>query len=104
VTVPESEGKPDGLTLDAEGFVWSAHWDGWCVTRYDPDGHVERVINLPVPRPTSCVFGGADMQTLFVTSARIRLSAAQIADAPLSGSVFAIETGIKGLPENVFGG
>ena len=68
VTVPESEGKPDGLTVDAEGFVWSAHWDGWCVTRYDPDGHVERVINLPVPRPTSCVFGGADLQTLFVTS------------------------------------
>ena len=80
--MPESEGKPDGLTIDAEGFVWSAHWDGWCVTRYDPDGHVERVINLPVPRPTSCVFGGADLQTLFVTSARIRLSAAQIADAP----------------------
>jgi len=104
VTVPESEGKPDGLTIDAEGFVWSAHWDGWCVTRYDPDGHVERVINLPVPRPTSCVFGGADLQTLFVTSARIRLSAAQIADAPMSGSVFAIDTGIKGLPENVFGG
>jgi sugar lactone lactonase YvrE/DNA-binding IclR family transcriptional regulator len=104
VTVPESEGKPDGLTIDGDGFVWSAHWDGWCVTRYDPNGHVERVINLPVPRPTSCVFGGADMQTLFVTSARIRLSAAQIADAPLSGSVFAIETGIKGLPENVFGG
>jgi sugar lactone lactonase YvrE/DNA-binding IclR family transcriptional regulator len=103
-SVPESEGKPDGLTIDAEGFVWSAHWDGWCVTRYDPDGHVERVINLPVPRPTSCVFGGIDMQTLFVTSARIRLSAAQIADAPLSGSVFAIETGIKGLPENIFGG
>ncbi|WP_262270825.1 SMP-30/gluconolactonase/LRE family protein [Microvirga yunnanensis] len=104
VTVPESEGKPDGLTIDAEGFVWSAHWDGWCVTRYDPKGRVERVINLPVPRPTSCVFGGAEMQTLFVTSARIRLSAGQIADAPLSGSVFAIETGIKGLPENVFGG
>ena len=66
-TVPESEGKPDGLAVDAEGFVWSAHWDGWCVTRYDPDGQVERVINLPVPRPTSCVFGGADLQTLFVT-------------------------------------
>lgn len=104
VTIAESEGKPDGLTVDAEGFVWSAHWDGWCVTRYDPDGQVERVINLPVPRPTSCVFGGPEMQTLFVTSARIRLSAGQIADAPLSGSVFAIDAGIKGLPENVFGG
>src|SRR5690606_20287098 len=104
VTVPESEGKPDGLTVDAEGFVWSAHWDGWCVTRYDPEGKVERVINLPVPRPTSCVFGGPDLQTLFVTTARIRLSAAQLADAPLSGSVFAIDTGIKGLLDPMFAG
>ncbi|KQV12266.1 hypothetical protein ASC97_14015 [Rhizobium sp. Root1203] len=104
VTVPEAEGKPDGLTVDSDGFVWVAHWDGWCVTRYDPEGKVERVINLPIPRPTSCVFGGPNMQTLFVTSARIRLSAAQLADAPLSGSVFAIETGIKGLPDAMFGG
>lgn len=104
VVVPEAEGKPDGLTVDAEGFVWCAHWDGWCVTRYDPAGKVERVINLPVPRPTSCVFGGDDMQTLFVTSARIRLSAAQLADAPLSGSIFAVETGIRGLPDPAFAG
>ncbi|HTN64541.1 MAG TPA: SMP-30/gluconolactonase/LRE family protein [Devosia sp.] len=104
VTVPESEGKPDGLTVDSEGFIWSAHWDGWCVTRYDPEGKVERVINLPVPRPTSCVFGGPDLQTLFVTTARIRLSAAQLADAPLSGSVFAIDTGIKGLLDPMFAG
>lgn len=104
VTVPEAEGKPDGLTVDAEGFVWCAHWDGWCVTRYDPEGKVERVVNLPVPRPTSCVFGGPNMQTLFVTSARIRLSAAQLADAPLSGSVFAVDTGIKGLPDPMFAG
>lgn len=104
VVVPEAEGKPDGLTVDAEGFVWCAHWDGWCVTRYDPAGKVERVINLPVPRPTSCVFGGEDMQTLFVTSARIRLSAAQLADAPLSGSVFAVETGTRGLPDPAFAG
>jgi sugar lactone lactonase YvrE/DNA-binding IclR family transcriptional regulator len=102
--VPEGEGKPDGLTVDGEGFVWSAHWDGWCVTRYDPEGKVERVINLPVPRPTSCTFGGDNLQTLFVTTARIRLSAAQLADAPLSGSVFAIDTGIVGLPDTPFAG
>jgi sugar lactone lactonase YvrE/DNA-binding IclR family transcriptional regulator len=104
VAVSDKEGRPDGLTVDAEGFVWSAHWDGWCITRYDPDGKVERVINLPVPRPTSCIFGGPDLQTLYVTSARIRLSAAQLADAPLSGSVFAIDTGIKGVPEPMFAG
>lgn len=104
VTVPEQEGKPDGLTVDSDGFVWSAHWDGWCVTRYDPEGTVERVVNLPIPRPTSCSFGGDRRQTLFVTSARIRLSAAQLAEAPLSGSVFAIDTGIAGLPDTAFAG
>lgn len=102
--VPEGAGTPDGLTVDAEGFVWSAHWDGWCVTRYDPDGEVERVIDLPVPRPTSCVFGGKDLDTLYVTSARIRLSAEQLKQAPLSGSVFAIATNIRGLPEHRFAG
>ncbi|MEN3148449.1 SMP-30/gluconolactonase/LRE family protein [Neorhizobium sp. IRAMC:178] len=104
IVVPEAEGKPDGMTVDAEGFVWIAHWDGWCVTRYDPQGKVERVINLPIPRPTSCVFGGPDMQTLFVTSARIRLSAAQLSEAPLSGSVFSIDTGIKGQAAQMFAG
>ena len=104
VEVPEGVGVPDGLTVDAEGFVWSAHWDGWCVTRYDPDGKVDRVINVPVPRPTSCAFGGPDLATLYVTSARIRLSAQQLAEAPLSGSVFAIQAGMRGLPEAPFSG
>lgn len=104
VQVPEGAGVPDGLAVDTQGFVWSAHWDGWCVTRYDPDGKVDRVINLPVPRPTSCAFGGPDLATLYVTSARIRLSAQQLAEAPLSGSVFAINTGFRGLAETAFAG
>ena len=90
--------------MDSEGYLWSAHWDGWCVTRYDPDGQVDRVINLPVPRPTSCAFGGPDLTTLYVTTARIRLSVHQLAEAPLSGSVFAIQTGVKGIPEVPFAG
>jgi sugar lactone lactonase YvrE/DNA-binding IclR family transcriptional regulator len=102
--VPEGSGTPDGLTVDAEGYVWSAHWDGWCVTRYAPDGSVDRVITLPVPRPTSCTFGGPDLSLLYVTSARIRLSAQQLADAPLSGSIFAVETGTRGLAEPSFAG
>ena len=104
VALPEGVGSPDGLAVDAEGFVWSAHWDGWCVTRYDPDGRVDRVINVPVPRPTSCAFGGPDLSTLYVTSARIRLSAQQLAEAPLSGSVFALRAGVRGLPETPFAG
>ncbi|MFN3685390.1 SMP-30/gluconolactonase/LRE family protein [Salinarimonas sp.] len=102
--IPEGHGVPDGMAVDSEGFVWVAQWDGWCVVRHDPDGKVDRVVNLPVPRPTSCAFGGPDMTTLYVTSARIRLSAAQLADSPLSGSVFAIETGVRGLPETAFAG
>lgn len=104
VQLPEGVGLPDGLTVDAEGFVWSAHWDGWCVTRYAPDGSVDRVINLPVPRPTSCCFGGPDLTTLYITTARIRLSAQQLAEAPLSGSVFALQTGVRGQADTPFAG
>jgi sugar lactone lactonase YvrE/DNA-binding IclR family transcriptional regulator len=102
--LPDDTGTPDGLTIDSEGFVWSAQWDGWCITRYDPEGKVERVITLPVPRPTSCTFGGPNLDILYVTTARIRLSAQQLAEAPLSGSVLAVNVGIKGLPEPMFGG
>ncbi|WP_439595762.1 SMP-30/gluconolactonase/LRE family protein [Falsiroseomonas sp.] len=105
VSFAEGEGVPDGLTVDAEGGVWVALWDGWRVARYRPDGTLDRAVNLPVPRPTSCAFGGPDLATLFVTSARVRLSAAELAEAPLSGSVFAIETGgPHGLPEPPFHG
>lgn len=103
-SIPEATGTPDGLAVDSEGFVWSAQWDGWCITRYDPEGRVERVINLPVPRPTSCTFGGPEMRTLFVTTARIRLSAQQLTEAPLSGSILAIEVGVAGVADSVFGG
>jgi sugar lactone lactonase YvrE/DNA-binding IclR family transcriptional regulator len=96
VRVPEDAGFPDGIAVDAEGFVWSAQWDAWRITRYAPDGRVDRVIHMPVPRPGSLAFGGPDLTTLFITSARARLSAAQLAEAPLSGSVFALETGIRG--------
>jgi sugar lactone lactonase YvrE/DNA-binding IclR family transcriptional regulator len=96
--------KPDGLAVDAEGFVWIALWDGWGVARHAPDGRLDRFVSLPVPRPSSVCFGGADLRTLFITSARVRLSAAQLAEAPLSGSVFAIEPGAAGQPVGAFGG
>ena len=97
-TLAELDGAPDGLTVDADGFVWSAHWDGWRVTRYDPDGRVDRVIDLPVPRPTSLCFGGGDLSTLYVTSARIGLSDSLLERAPLSGALLALQTGVLGLP------
>ena len=60
---------PDGSTIDTEGYLWNAQWDGWRVARYAPDGRLDRLVELPVQKPTSCMFGGADMRTLYVTSA-----------------------------------
>lgn len=98
------EGVPDGLAVDAQGYVWCAMWDGWSVVRLAPDGSVDSVIRLPVPRPTSCAFGGPEMNILYITSARIRLSALQLAAAPLSGSVLALQTDVAGVPVGDFGG
>jgi sugar lactone lactonase YvrE len=100
----DDPGVPDGLAVDAEGHVWSARWDGGCVMRFDPDGRVDRVIAMPVPRPTSVAFGGDDLATLFVTSARVRLSDGQLAQAPLSGHVLQVAAGARGLPEVAFAG
>lgn len=100
----DGEARPDGLAVDAEGYVWSAHWDGWSVVRYDPDGKIDRVVPVPVPRPTSCAFGGTDLSTLFVTSARVRLSAMQLEEAPLSGSLFKLDVGVRGVPTGSFAG
>ncbi len=101
-TIAEAEGRPDGLTVDSEGGVWCAIWDGWCVNRYTVDGKLDRVIELPVPRPTSVAFGGPDLSTLFITSARTRLPAATLAEAPLSGGLFACTPGFTGLPSSRF--
>ena len=102
VEVIESEGRPDGLCVDSEGGVWCAIWDGWGVNRYAPDGTLDLTIDLPVPRPTSVAFGGADLATLYVTSARTRLPASTLAEAPLSGGIFACRPGFNGMPAEEF--
>jgi sugar lactone lactonase YvrE/DNA-binding IclR family transcriptional regulator len=104
IAFADDEGKPDGLAVDAEGHLWIALWDGWGVARYAPDGRRVGFVSLPVARPTSVAFGGDDLRTLFITSARVRLSAAQLAEAPLSGSVFAFDAGVAGVPVGAFGG
>jgi sugar lactone lactonase YvrE len=98
--VDPDRGFPDGLTVDTEGFVWSAHWEGGCLSRYSPGGALVSVVELPVPRPTSVAFGGPGLQTLYVTSARVGLGPERLAEAPLSGGLFAIDgTGCAGSPE-----
>ena len=69
VRIPAAAGYPDGMAVDCEDCLWNAHWDGSRLTRYTPDGGVERVVEVPVRRPTSLCFGGADLRTVFVTSA-----------------------------------
>jgi sugar lactone lactonase YvrE len=102
--IDERDGVPDGLTVDSEGHVWAALWDGGVIRRYATDGALAEEIRLPVPRPTSCAFGGADLTTLFITSARDGLSDRELEEAPLSGSLLALETSVRGIAEPTFGG
>ncbi len=98
------DGVPDGLTVDAEGFLWTAIWDGWRVIRFAPDGTTDRVIRMPVQRPSSCMFGGRDLKTLYVTSACVELGWNALRAGPLAGSLFAIQTDVPGIKEMPFGG
>jgi sugar lactone lactonase YvrE len=95
---------PDGVTVDDEGFVWNCKWDGGRIVRYAPDGGVDRVIFLPVPRPTRCAFVGADLSALAVTSARIGLDDATLAASPLSGHVLVLDPDTRGRPTATFAG
>lgn len=95
---PHPRGGPDGSAMDADGFVWNARWDGSCLLRLAPDGQVDRVIELPVSRPTSCVFGGADLRTLFITSA------ASPANHPLDGALLLIRVDVPGVVCTRFAG
>ncbi|MEU6320098.1 SMP-30/gluconolactonase/LRE family protein [Streptomyces sp. NPDC047009] len=93
-------GFPDGLAVDADGCVWVALWDGGAVHRYTPSGELDRVLELPVPRPTACAFGGADLADLYITTARTGPDAPH----PLSGSVLVVPGAGKGLPQPAFAG
>ena len=97
-------GIPDGSCVDAEGCIWNAEWDSGAVVRWTPDGRIDRVVELPVPRPTCVAFGGADYGTLYITTARAWLSEAQLAEAPLSGGLFALRPGVKGVGDAAFAG
>jgi sugar lactone lactonase YvrE len=90
-------GLPDGSAIDGEGYLWNCRWGGGCIVRIAPDGSIDRVLEMPAQNITSCTFGGADYDTLYVTSAAL--------GAPphrLAGSLFAVKTGVFGLPEQKF--
>lgn len=95
VTIPDESGMPDGLTIDAEGGIWVALWDGGVVHRYAANGVLDCVVELPVTRPTSCAFGGEDLTELYISTSALGLSP----DAELlAGALFHVTPGIKGLP------
>jgi xylono-1,5-lactonase len=91
-----ADGYPDGITLDAEDCLWVALWDGWTVRRYGADGTLIVTMNFPCSRVTKLAFGGADLRTAYVTSARIGLDSASLAEQPLAGAVFAFDTKVPG--------
>jgi sugar lactone lactonase YvrE len=101
----QEKGVPDGLTVDSEGAIWVAWWGGAVVTRYDPEGSLLASLQLPVELPTSCAFGGPDLATLFVTSARAGLDDAALARQPDAGRLFSISgLHVHGLPCQLYRG
>jgi sugar lactone lactonase YvrE len=99
----KSLGYFDGMTIDTEGMLWIAHFNGFCIRRWNPEtGEILLKIDLPVPQVTSLTFGGENLSTLYITSARENMSKADIEKYPLSGSVFSIETNFRGLETNVY--
>lgn len=97
-------GLPDGSTVDSEGCLWSTHWGGGCVSRHAPDGRMIARIPLPVTNPTCLAFGGADLRTLFISTATFGLGAAQAEAEPLAGSILSLACDVPGLPEPRFFG
>jgi sugar lactone lactonase YvrE len=99
-----AKGYPDGMSVDAEGHLWVAHWGGWRLTRFRPDGSVERTIPLPVAQITKCAFGGPNVDTLYITTASIGLDEGERKRQPLAGGLFACAVGVRGVPDRSFAG
>ena len=99
VDMTEHPGRPDGAAVDADGCYWICGNDAGLIHRFTPDGKLDRSLSVPVKKPAMCAFGGADLDTLFVTSIR---PVGDTSDQPLAGGVFALSPGVKGLPEPEF--
>lgn len=104
-TVDAASGSfPDGITVDADGFLWCAQPVFGRLVRYDPAGQIERIIELPVSRGTSVMFGGPDLSTLYITTMRTTLNEQQLSEEPLAGSLLTITPGVRGIAETPFAG
>jgi sugar lactone lactonase YvrE len=104
VVADDEPGVPDGLAVDAAGYIWSAQRGGWRLARYSPAGRLDRIVDLPVENPTSCAFGGEGLATLYVASGREGLRGPELADQPQAGGLFAYDAGTPGLALPAFSG
>ncbi|WP_082092777.1 SMP-30/gluconolactonase/LRE family protein [Devosia epidermidihirudinis] len=103
--LPFERGFPDGSCMDDEGYLWNCRVDGgYAVARYAPDGTLDRVVELPCAWPTSCCFGGPNLDRLYITSARFTMSEDHLAQNPQEGALFSVDVGVKGRLEHRFGG
>jgi sugar lactone lactonase YvrE len=103
VAVPNGMGAPDGSTIDSEGMIWIAHWGGFCVARWNPKtGELLCKVELPAKHVTSCAFGGKNLDTLYITTAREGLNENDLKEYPLSGGLFVVKPGVKGSKANLF--
>lgn len=91
-----TRGRPDGLTVDADGCIWVGLFNGWAIQRITPDGRCDMTIEVPAQYVTSCGFGGNDLATLYITTGRRQLTATELADQPHAGAIFALDPGVKG--------
>ncbi|MGC8683244.1 MAG: SMP-30/gluconolactonase/LRE family protein [Athalassotoga sp.] len=99
VKIPDGQGSPDGMTSDSEGMIWVAHWGGWRISRWDPrNGKLIEVINIPVEKVTSCVFGGDDLDELYITTASRGLNTDGLKKQPHAGGIFKYKTHVRGMP------
>jgi D-xylonolactonase len=98
VGIAATEGNPDGVTVDAEGCLWVALWGGWGLHRYSPDGEFLQRVEVPCAQVTKVAFGGADLRTGYVTTARIGLSDGDLTGQPDAGGLFAFDAPAPGLP------
>jgi sugar lactone lactonase YvrE len=104
VAIPADVGYPDGLIVDADGFVWIALWDGGAVHRYAPDGRLDRIMSVPASQTTKCAFGGRDLSDLYITTAWGGLDDKTRKIQPHAGSLFRARPGVRGKAVNRFAG
>lgn len=101
-TFDDQPGSPDGSCVDADGCLWNAQWNGGRVVRYTPTGQIDRVIELPVRNPTCVAFAGAELDTLYITTARYLMQPHELEAEPLAGALFAVSTGVTGVAGKKF--